>query len=100
MLFSMSLWQRTFLWFGEQDSRHTDSGMSLPRACSFTDRNDLSGVCPASFTVRCRYVLNRGRLTVSTGMSGCHIRARRMTDIEQMEATWDRHPQHKSTQSN
>lgn len=72
----------------------------LPRACSFTDRNDLSGVCPASFTVRCRCVLNRGRLAVSTDMLGCHIRARRMTDIEQMEATWDRHPQHKSIQSN
>lgn len=23
-----------------------------PRACSFTDRNDLSGACPASFTLR------------------------------------------------
>lgn len=51
----MSLWQRTFLWFREQDSRHADGRASIHMAWSPTERNDLLSVGPASFTLRWKY---------------------------------------------
>jgi hypothetical protein len=51
----MSLWQRTFLWFREQDSRHADGRASIHVALSPTERNDLLSVGPASFTLKWKY---------------------------------------------